>query len=83
MGLNEDMIKMSLAKNHMAELLEDFRKDKTCNICGRHFDKTTGGRCMKGGFGCDKENLCSKCMKVCKSCGKVFCSKHINNHKCK
>ncbi len=83
----EDMIKMSMAKSHMSNLMDEasekFQKDRTCDVCGRNFDRAKGGKCMKGGFGCDNENLCSKCMKVCRDCKKVFCPKHISKHKCK
>lgn len=27
--------------------------------------------------------LCKDCAKKCKTCGKYFCPKHIDNHKCK
>ena len=28
------------------------------------------------------KQLCSKCINDCKSCHKVFCPEHLNNHKC-
>jgi len=79
----EDLIKINLATASAKEVVQEFSKDRTCDNCGRHFDRATGGRCMKSGFGCSKQNLCPNCIKVCRWCGKVFCEKHIKEHKCK
>ncbi|MFH1310783.1 MAG: hypothetical protein ABIH65_00050 [Nanoarchaeota archaeon] len=59
-----------------------------CTFCGKHLPMKNGSleffRCQntfhlfgKGMF------ICKDCATKCKKCGKYFCPKHINNHKCK
>lgn len=61
---------------------------KNCTWCGSFFS-------IKGGvlkvFKCQGTLLhflegsytCEKCCEKCKKCGKYFCPKHIDKHKCK
>ena len=55
----------------------------TCNYCGKDIKGKYEGQCQRGGFvGCGKF-LCKKCAVTCKKCRKIFCPKHIKDHKCK
>jgi len=65
-----------------------------CSYCGRHFNKG-GGVCKKcnpfynlnqgkaGIYALRTGIICSKCMKDCKKCKRIFCPKHLKKHKCK
>lgn len=69
----ERQLAIEIAVNKLRE--KDF-----CSNCGKKAEvicqkKTIFSNCEKA--------LCSDCAKKCKRCGKYFCDKHLNNHKCR
>lgn len=60
---------------------------KNCTWCGTPF-KIKGSlveyfKCKGSILGHKGLFLCEKCAKRCKGCGKYFCPKHLEKHKCK
>ncbi len=60
-------------------------ESKTCSNCKKKNTEIIAlcsGHNFNWGF-LAGYRLCKDCSNKCKKCGKYFCSKHINNHKCK
>lgn len=53
----------------------------SCRTCGRNYKLSEGANCKK--VLCIRKGLCPNCIRICKKCNKVFCPKHIDNHRCK
>ena len=67
-------------------------EENECTNCGRkgikvyakcQYSGMLGKRCISGSNAWVITNLCRDCAKKCEGCGKHFCPKHINKHKCK
>ena len=57
---------------------------KRCSWCGKKVkNKEKDFICQGSHIFSKGKYLCKGCAKKCKKCGKYFCPKHINNHKCK
>jgi len=83
-SLSDDLIKIGIGGLIVGGLIKEAKGEKTCDYCGRMINKgDKAGMCQATHWDFKEGYVCSKCMKVCKKCNKIFCPKHINKHKCK
>ena len=59
---------------------QEYEGNIECNYCGVIF-LGGGGRCQSLHW-VQGDRLCPECARKCAKCGKIYCPKHINNHKC-
>ena len=66
---------VGVSRQRIFQLLDNY---KNTGKKGREEKYRNFGKCQE----C-KDELCKKCIKRCKKCSKIYCPKHIKNHKCK